>query len=94
MSDHPEWCVGTACTADRPPLYGHQVGAHWSSPEVVGATVLRLAQAPDADRPWVELRRGDDRVVLPPLEARSLGLAIGDLLGRAGLSGMQTEPGS
>ncbi|GGM67382.1 hypothetical protein ACFFX1_21685 [Dactylosporangium sucinum] len=83
--DHPDWCVGAACTADRQPFNAHAVGAHRSRPEVVGITVLRLAQPPGALSPWVEIRRGSDRVTVPLLEAERLAPAVDDLLVQAGL---------
>ncbi|WP_238019788.1 hypothetical protein KZZ52_43775 [Dactylosporangium sp. AC04546] len=83
--DHPDWCLGTACTADRPPFNAHAVGAHRSRPEVVGITVLRLAQQPGALSPWVEIRRGTDHMTLPLLEAERLAPAVDDLLFQAGL---------
>lgn len=83
--DHPAWCAIAFCTVDRPPMNGHQFGAHRSLPQVVDATVLRLSQTRTAVLPSLEVRRGDALLVLPLVEAQSLAPAIDDLLEAAGV---------
>lgn len=83
--DHPAWCVGAYCTAARPPFNGHQVGAHRSSPAVLGGLLLFVRQSPGGPE-TLELRRGDVTMVVPLAEARDAPVAIDELLETAGIA--------
>lgn len=83
--DHPPWCVPAFCNIDRPPLNGHQIGAHRSTPQVVESTVLRLRQTLTEVVPSLEVRRGDVILVVPLLEAQALPAAVDDLLEGSGV---------
>lgn len=83
--DHPRWCAGAGCTADRPAFNGHPIGAHRSPAVPVGLTQIRLRQMPGEPIPSMELRRGDVVMVLPLGETAGLCPALADLLRVAGV---------
>lgn len=82
---HPKWCSERRCTADSAPLNGHATGTHRSAPEASGLTEVYLVQTPASEVPSVELARSGRSVVLPLVEAMSLGAAVDDLALHAGV---------